>query len=167
RKALDDDDVDVLEVLSLELRKALDDDDVDVLDVLSLELRGFLHGKMTFYIGIIFCLRRNKEGAMRLLRNPSTRLCRNLMSVEVIIIKSDTSTKAVETSIEAVETSTKAVETSSDDTRKKQKAVQKVTSKSITSSKSDMCSWYLSTSSNEDSTSNEDSACNGDLSSNK
>ncbi|GJY91647.1 hypothetical protein Tco_0507429 [Tanacetum coccineum] len=77
---------------------------------------------------------------------------------EVRIIESDTSTKAVKISSDDTETSFQTLEISYDDTRKNRVVVSKANSKSTNISKSDMCEWYLSTSSDEDSTSNEDSS---------
>ncbi|GKF05397.1 hypothetical protein Tco_0036065, partial [Tanacetum coccineum] len=74
------------------------------------------------------------------------------------IIKSDTSTEVVEISTDDIETSIQTPETSYDDTRKNRVVVLKVNSKSTNISKSDMYEWYLSTSSDEDSTSNDDSS---------
>ncbi|GJR69538.1 hypothetical protein Tco_0015603 [Tanacetum coccineum] len=66
--------------------------------------------------------------------------------------------KAVETSSNDTETSSGDTETNFDDTRENMVGIQKVNSKSTSISKSEMCEWYLSTSSDEDSTSNEDSS---------
>ncbi|GJT50326.1 hypothetical protein Tco_0976483 [Tanacetum coccineum] len=68
------------------------------------------------------------------------------------------STHPFQTSSDDTHLSTKTLETNSDDIWERKNAVTKVTSKSTSSSKTEMCKWYLSTSSDEDSTTNEDSS---------